>query len=284
MTVDATITTLLCVLMIECFMLALVVMTIWKISAKGEFVPFFGGVFVYLAFTLCVKGIIDMLVALAASNSTAIEGLLFRGTTNNPTAFYAVGSVVLTVALETLGRFLGYRCVHKTRTDRRTAVSFGLGFGAAEAIVTVGLTALMYFSYAVSINEGGGLDALLATLTGSDADALRQVGDELAALTAADCVWMIVERAARLVAQVALAVMVFASVHDAEQRNLLWIGAGVQLVCLLPLTFYQIGGAVPQMAAEITLIAGAAALAVLAWRAYHQLPAPKTYEGRTRYL
>ena len=52
MTVSEPIVTLLGVLMTVSFMLGLIVMTVWKIAKHGEFKPFFGGIFVYLCFSL----------------------------------------------------------------------------------------------------------------------------------------------------------------------------------------------------------------------------------------
>ena len=62
MTVSEPIVTLLGVLMTVSFMLGLIVMTVWKIAKHGEFKPFFGGIFVYLCFSMCIKGLCDLLL------------------------------------------------------------------------------------------------------------------------------------------------------------------------------------------------------------------------------
>ena len=263
MTISSTITTLLGVLMTVSFMLGLIVMTVWKIAKHGEFKPFFGGAFVYLLFSTCIKGLCDL--------------LLLRFFSGNAWA-YGLYNVVFLVAAETVGRYMGFHVLHKERNDRRDGISFGLGFGTAEAILSMGLTALMYFSYALAIMDGS-VSEMLATLSEADRAELNEMLALVTGLTVGDCVWALVERAVRLVLQVSLSMLVFAALRTTA-KNLLTISAGLELLALLPLGLYQSSIAIPHIVAQIVLMLGTACAAVLAWRAYHTMPDMEPVMGR----
>ena len=254
MEIGASVPTLLGALMIVSFMLGLVTMTYWKIAKHGEFKPFFGGVLVYAVFGLCVKGILDMTVL----------SVLPLGMWS-----YTAYQVVSVVAAETLGRYMGFQLLHKDRTDPRDGVSFGLGFGTLEAILTVGLTSLMYRSYAVAIKDGSASE-LLDVLSGADRAELSDALAEVAALTEADCIWAIAERAVRLTMHTALAVTAMASFRLGQKR-LLWIGAAAEAVAILPISLYQSGVNLPQWVGEAVLMLGTAAITVLAVRTFREM-------------
>ena len=259
MTVSEPIVTLLGVLMTVSFMLGLIVMTVWKIAKHGEFKPFFGGFFVYLCFSTCLKGLCDLLFLFIFRSMQ--EELRKR--------IYALYSVVFIVAVETLGRYMGFRVLHKTRSDRRDGISFGLGFGTAESILTIGLTALTWFSYALAMADGS-ITEVIAAMAEADRAELNIELEQIANLTVGDCVWAMAERAVRLVLQTSLAMLVFAAMRTA-QKNLLPVSALIQLAAILPMGLAQVG-LLPMLAGQIVLVLGTACAAVLAWRAYHAMP------------
>ena len=254
MTVSEPIITLLGVLMTVSFMLGLIVMTVWKIAKHGEFKPYFGGIFVYLCFSTCIKGLCDLLLLRFIGGNAWV---------------YALYNVVFIVAVETLGRYMGFRVLHKTRSDRRDGISFGLGFGTAESILTMGLTALTYFSYALAMADGS-IAEVIAAMAEADRAELNTVLEQIANLTVGECVWAMAERAVRLVLQTSLAMLVFAALRT-EQKNLLAISALIQLAAILPMGLAQVD-LLPTLAGQIVLVLGTSCAAVLAWRAYHAMP------------
>lgn len=254
MTVSEPIITLLGVLMTVSFMLGLIVMTVWKIAKHGEFKPYFGGIFVYLCFSTCIKGLCDLLLLRFIGGNAWV---------------YALYNVVFVVGTETLGRYMGFRVLHKTRTDRRDGISFGLGFGTAESILTMGLTALTYFSYALAMADGSIAEVIGAMAEGDRAE-LNTVLEQIANLTVGECVWAMAERAVRLVLQTSLAMLVFAAMRTV-QKNLLPVSALIQLAAILPMGLAQVD-LLPTLAGQIVLVLGTLCAAVLAWRAYHAMP------------
>lgn len=259
MTVSEPILTLLGVLMTVSFMLGLVVMTVWKIAKHGEFKPYFGGMFVYLCFSMCIKGLCDLLLLpLLPSDDTASAKLI-----------YTLYNVLFAVTVETLGRYMGFHVLHKTRNDRRDGISFGLGFGSAEAILSMGLTALTYFSYALAMQDGS-VSEIIAGMSESDRADFQQVLAQIAGLTVGDCVWALAERALRLTLQTSLAMLVFAALRT-PQKNLLAFSVLIELAAILPMGLAQMA-LIPQIVGQVVLGLGTVCAAVLAGRVYHAMP------------
>ena len=267
-TINTTVVTLLSVLMLESFLLGVMIMAGWKICAKGEFKPFFGGVFVYLAFVTCMKGIFDLLFALTGvQNHIAL----------------AVYDAVAWAALLPLARYLGFTVLHRDRAEGTNAVSFGLGMGGAELIMLFGFSAITYYSYGVAFSDPATMGQL-GQMAAGDAEMINQVKTYLQNLTVTECVWTIVECVARLALQVALAVLTFAAARRKAEQNLLWISAGLQFVALLPLALSQSGGGLPLWCAESVLLVTTIGSAVYAYFVYQTLPKPKSYEANFRHL
>ncbi|MBQ9083254.1 MAG: YhfC family intramembrane metalloprotease [Clostridia bacterium] len=100
----------------------------WKMQSEGKLAPFFGGIFMYLVFTACLKSMCDLMI-----------GPLFMG---SPWAQGVYEGLFWTL-LQLLGIYFGFTAVHKDHSDRRMSVTFGLGFGWTQLLTSTLLSASM---------------------------------------------------------------------------------------------------------------------------------------------
>lgn len=266
MTIDITIVNMLGILMLESIMLGLVCMACWKIGARGEFVPYWGGLVVSLLFSVCCVSLLNILFSMIFSPNSIV---------------YAMLSPLATIVIALVGMYLGFTSIHKDRTDRRNAVSFGLGFASAQSITSIGIPMLTSFVYASSINQLG-LDEMTASMSQADAESFREMANELAATPLSELTWMVAEIIAIVVLYTALAVPAFAVAHGKGDRKELVIIGAFLYVGLLPMSLMNIIPSIPLWMAETILLLAAAGTVVYARRIYNTLPKARVYDGRTR--
>ena len=152
----------------------------------------------------------------------------------------AVGALLAGVFEET-GRFIAFRTVLKRRTDRKTAISYGVGHGGGEALFILVLAGVQDLVYALLI-EAGKFQELVdaAASTGVDVSSLQALPDRLAAVTPGVVCITMAERVSAILLHVGLSILVFYAVKRAKP-GLYVLAILLHALFDVPAALYQLG-------------------------------------------
>lgn len=187
---------------------------IWKRKTRESLSTVLIGALIFFVFAIVLE--------------TLPKRVLFQ--TNNPVGAYVMArpwlymtlAALLAGIFEETGRLIAFRFLLKKRTDRRTAISYGIGHGGFEAMYLLALGGIQYISYAVMINAGQ-FDALLAQAAAAapeQMEALKAIPQTLSATTFASLLLSVWERVSAVLIHLSCSVLVFCAVR---QMGKLWL-------------------------------------------------------------
>ena len=193
-------------LMIAAGLILPTVLCIWWLKTRHEkFTSVLTGAMTFLIFALVLESIVHSIVF-----------MVFPGIKDNVVAYMLYGALMAGIFEET-GRFLAYKLVLKKRTNRETAISYGIGHGGFEAMYILAATGINNFVYAGIINAGQ-FPALLDQLkaAGQDTSPIESLPEQLAAFGIADIGLPILERVFAVMFHIALSILVFYAVKNGK--------------------------------------------------------------------
>lgn len=150
-----------------------------------------------------------------------------------------MGGCLLAGVFEEVGRYLAFRFLLKRYTNRRDAVTYGIGHGGIEAILVLGLTAINNIAIAQLVNSGS-IETITNGLTGAQLDQVQAQIAAVASFGAANLLLGLAERAIAMTLHISLSVVVFRAVR---QRKAGYLGLAVALHALfdVPAALFQCG-------------------------------------------
>ncbi len=193
-------------LMIAAGLILPTVLCIWWLKTRHEkFTSVLTGAMTFLIFALVLESIVHSIVF-----------MVFPGIKDNVVAYMLYGALMAGIFEET-GRFLAYKLVLKKRTNRETAISYGIGHGGFEAVYILAATGINNFVYAGIINAGQ-FPALLDQLkaAGQETSPIESLPEQLAAFGIADIGLPILERVFAVMFHIALSILVFYAVKNGK--------------------------------------------------------------------
>ena len=199
-------------LMVAAGLILPTVLCIWWLKTRHEkFTSVLTGAMTFLIFALVLESTVHSIVF-----------LVFPGLRDNVVAYMLYGALMAGIFEET-GRFLAYKLVLKKRTNRETAISYGIGH------------------YAGIINAGQ-FPALLDQLkaAGQDTSSIENLPEQIAAFGIADVGLPVLERVFAVIFHIALSILVFYAV----KKGKIWMYfLAIALHALLdaPAVLYQKG-------------------------------------------
>ena len=134
---------------------------------------------------------------------------------------YTLIGCLLAGVFEEVGRYLAFRFLLKRYTNRRDAVTYGIGHGGIEAILVLGLTAINNIAIAQLVNSGS-IETITNGLTGVQLDQVQAQIAAVASFGAANLLLGLAERAIAMTLHISLSVVVF----PAAQGRVSGIGGG----------------------------------------------------------
>lgn len=206
------------------------VLCIWWLKTRHEkFTSVLTGAMTFLIFALVLKSIVHSIVF-----------MVFPGIKDNVVAYMLYGALMAGIFEET-GRFLAYKLVLKKRTNRETAISYGIGHGGFEAVYILAATGINNFVYAGIINAGQ-FPALLDQLkaAGQDTSPIESLPEQLAAFGIADIGLPILERVFAVMFHIALSILVFYAVKKGKIR-MYFLAVILHALLDAPAALYQQG-------------------------------------------
>jgi len=216
-----------------CFALPIGAVIHWRRTRKARWLPFLVGALTFILFAMVLEPLLHR-VCILGDNPVA------RAIGANPYLYMLYGGLAAGVFEET-GRYVALRWVIGKRRcpERDTAVSYGIGHGGIEALLTVG-SSLMLLAVLGLLYRSGGAEAALA-LTGGDRAALDTMLASLGQFTFGSCLLNVLERAAAMLLHIALSIFVFLAVRDRRQWSWFPFAIALHAIADMPAGLYQRG-------------------------------------------
>jgi uncharacterized membrane protein YhfC len=213
--------------------------SIWWIKTHKEKIStILLGALAFFAFALVLEGTIHTVVF-----------LLVPSLAKNVIAYTIYGALMAGLFEET-GRYIFFKFVLKKRTNRETAISYGIGHGGFEALYILVMTSIQYIIYAVMINNGQ-FQTLIDTVaaSGTDTSQLLLLPDAIASITVGAIVLGCFERITAMLFHVAMSIIVFYAVKKSKIA-LYFLAILLHALLDTPAALFQMGVITNQLVLE----------------------------------
>jgi uncharacterized membrane protein YhfC len=192
------------ILMMICgILLPTVVATIWKIKTKEPISTILIGAAAFAVFALGLESIPKVFLFQLDSPVSAFV--------LSHTWIYAVLGALLAGVFEETGRFLAFKFLLKKRTDKKTAISYGIGHGGFEVIFLLVFSGIQYLTYISLINSGQFSTVVdqVRAVSPDQVAAMEAIPATLAATTISSIGFTVMERVSAMLGHVAFSILVF---------------------------------------------------------------------------
>lgn len=214
----------------------------WRKTRKAKLLPFFVGALIWFVFAGTLEQLLHSAVLLG-------DHALARAIAGSPYLYMLYGGLAAGVFEET-GRYVAFRWLIGKRRypERDTAVTYGIGHGGIEAMLTLGTAYATMIVIALYLRHGN-QPAALAMLGGS-AEALSTYIAALGQLTPGTVLLAMIERGGGMILHIALSIFVFLAVRDRRQWTWFPFAVALHAIADMPAALYQ-RGLLPLSAVEI---------------------------------
>lgn len=209
----------------------ILIIAIVRIRTRANLVPALVGALAYFTLAVETTAIINYLLFREGSAGAAFM--------DNHPVFYMIYSMVMTIGMEELSRFLTFRFILQKRNSKRSALLYGVGHGAVEGIIAGGLPAFLSLSYATVINEFG-TEKLLENVEAVAVDDMKKAIDGVLGLTSGACIADTVVRFSGIILQIALSIVVYYAVSR-QLYLYLWLGVAAHALTVMPSILAYVG-------------------------------------------
>ena len=232
----------LCIGAVFGFALPIGLLVRWRKTRHAKPAPFFVGALIWVVFAGALESLLHSAVLVG-------DNALARAINGSAYLYMLYGGLAAGVFEET-GRYVAFRWIlRKSRfPERDTAVTYGIGHGGVEAMLTLGVTYAAYVLLAL-LYLYGSYSAALA-LSGGDTMTLAAAFGTLAQITPEACVLAMLERAAAMLLHIALSIFVFLAARDKSQWTWFPFAIALHAIADMPAALYQ-RGALPLGVVEI---------------------------------
>ena len=245
-------------------MLPVVLMLLWKkrTHSRDSSLHFLIGAVTFMAFAFILERI--AIYALDA----ALDGSMIEVMADNLWLSGIIGGLFAGV-FEECGRFIAFSTVMKKCTDRRSAISYGIGHGGIESMVIAGLSMVQALSIGIALQVGNG-NILLSGLDAESAAALTEYISEAASFSFVNGLHTIWERIFAIIIHISFSVLVFAAAKKKKYRLLFPLAIIIHALVDFSVPFMN-AEKISRLTGELIVTAFAAALGILAYRIYKTL-------------
>ena len=215
------------------FALPISLLVWWRKTRKAKLLPFFVGAAVFVVFAVVLETLLHQ-VCVFGDNAVS------RAINANPYLYMLYGGLAAGVFEET-GRYVAFRWLIGKRRypERDTAVTYGIGHGGIEAMLTLGTAYATMIVIALYLRHGN-QPAALAMLGGS-AEALSTYIAALGQLTPGTVLLAMLERGAAMLLHIALSIFVFLAARDRTQWTWFPFAVALHAIADMPAALYQRG-------------------------------------------
>ena len=200
--------------------ITLAIVLVWKIKKKEPFTTILVGAATFVLFALILEKTIQN--ALVFPTTMGLPDHAASQFINARPVLWALVLGLFPGVFEETGRFIAFKTVLKNRRNRETSISYGIGHGGIEVILTLSVTYIIYIAYGMMINSGEfqALVDQVASQAPDQAGAMQDLTDQLAVISFADIGIGLFERVFAFLFHVGASILVF---YAARDKGRLWL-------------------------------------------------------------
>lgn len=225
--------------------------TIWKKKTKESIKPILVGAVIFFVFAIILE---------------SFPKLIFFQT-NNPIGKFVMGNVwiympiaaALAGIFEETGRLVAFKFMLKKETNRKTAITYGIGHGGFEVMYLMVVGGIQYVVYCVLI-ETGQFDQIISQVVASapeQIEAVSAIPETLAATTFAILGYSVLERCSAVLIHISCSIIMFTAVRCKGKMWLYPIAMLLHASIDMIAAFYQAGMIKNLLILELGMIAWA---------------------------
>ena len=200
--------------------ITLTIALVWKIKKKEPFTTILAGAVTFILFALILEKSIQN--ALVFPTQMGLPDHAASQFINARPVLWALVLGLFPGVFEETGRFIAFKTVLKNRRNRETSISYGIGHGGIEVILTLTVTYIIYIAYGIMINSGSFQTIIdqAASQAPDQAGAMQALADQLAVISFADIGTSLFERVFAFLFHVGASILVF---YAARDKGRLWL-------------------------------------------------------------
>ena len=200
--------------------ITLAIVLVWKIKKKEPFTTILVGAATFVLFALILEKTIQN--ALVFPTTMGLPDHAASQFINARPVLWALVLGLFPGVFEETGRFIAFKTVLKNRRNRETSISYGIGHGGIEVILTLTVTYIIYIAYGIMINSGSFQTIIdqAASQAPDQAGAMQALADQLAVISFADIGTSLFERVFAFLFHVGASILVF---YAARDKGRLWL-------------------------------------------------------------
>ena len=200
--------------------ITLAIVLVWKIKKKEPFTTILVGAATFVLFALILEKTIQN--ALVFPTTMGLPDHAASQFINARPVLWALVLGLFPGVFEETGRFIAFKTVLKKRRNRETSISYGIGHGGIEVILTLTVTYIIYIAYGIMINSGSFQTIIdqVASQAPDQVSAMQALADQLAAISFADIGVSLFERVFAFLFHVGASILVF---YAARDKGRLWL-------------------------------------------------------------
>ena len=200
--------------------ITLAIVLVWKIKKKEPFTTILVGAATFVLFALILEKTIQN--ALVFPTTMGLPDHAASQFINARPVLWALVLGLFPGVFEETGRFIAFKTVLKKRRNRETSISYGIGHGGIEVILTLSVTYIIYIAYGMMINSGSFQTIIdqAASQAPDQAGAMQALADQLAVISFADIGVGLFERVFAFLFHVGASILVF---YAARDKGRLWL-------------------------------------------------------------
>ena len=200
--------------------ITLAIVLVWKIKKKEPFTTILVGAATFVLFALILEKTIQN--ALVFPTTMGLPDHAASQFINARPVLWALVLGLFPGVFEETGRFIAFKTVLKNRRNRETSISYGIGHGGIEGILTLTVTYITYIAYGIMINSGSFQTLIdqVASQAPDQVSAMQALADQLAAISFADIGVGLFEIVFAFLFHVGASILAF---YAARDKGRLWL-------------------------------------------------------------
>jgi uncharacterized membrane protein YhfC len=238
-------------------LLPIITAVVWKVKTKEHFSTMLIGAATFFIFAIILESIPKVFLF-------QLDNPVSRLVMSNIWIYGGIGALLAGLFEET-GRFVAFKFLLKKRTNKETAISYGIGHGGFEAMYLLVFTGIQYLTYVSLINSGqfSTIVEQVRMASPNQVEYIEALPATIASITLGNTFISAFERISAMIIQVSLSIIVFASVRVPNKKRMYLLAVLIHTVVDLLPCFYQIGLITNAVLLEIILFMFAIALFII---------------------
>jgi uncharacterized membrane protein YhfC len=238
-------------------LLPIITAIVWKVKTKEHFSTMLIGAAILFIFAIILESIPKVFLY-------QLDNPVSRLVMSNIWIYGGIGALLAGLFEET-GRFVAFKFLLKKRTNKETAISYGIGHGGFEMMYLLVVTGIQYLTYISLINSGqfSTIVEQVRMASPNQVEYIEALPATIASITLGNTFISAFERISTMIIQVSLSIIVFASVRVPGKKRMYLLAVLIHTVVDLLACFYQIGLITNAVLLEIILFMFAIALFII---------------------